>query len=63
VSRTIDAYTGDIANQWCPTTQREWFKPGSEPVRICTRHDAPLITRLEKFGREVGKALKDLLGL
>jgi penicillin-binding protein 1A len=63
VSRTIDAYTGDIANEWCPTTQREWFKPGSEPVRICTRHDAPLIKRLERFGREVGEALKDLLGL
>jgi penicillin-binding protein 1A len=63
ISRTIDAHTGDIANEWCPTTQREWFKPGSEPVRICTRHDAPLIKRLEKFGREVGEALKDLLGL
>ena len=63
VSRTIDAATGDIANEWCPTTQREWFKPGTEPVRICTRHDAPLIERLEKLGREVGEALKDLLGL
>ena len=63
VSRTIDAYTGDIANEWCPTTQREWFKPGSEPVRICTHHDAPLIRRLEKLGREIGDALKDLLGL
>jgi penicillin-binding protein 1A len=63
VSRTIDAYTGDLANEWCPTTQREWFKPGTEPVRICAHHDAPLIKRLEKFGREVGEALKDLLGL
>jgi penicillin-binding protein 1A len=63
VSRTIDAHTGDIANEWCPTTQREWFKPGTEPVRICTRHDAPLIDRLEKLGRRVGEALKDLLGL
>ena len=63
VARTIDAATGDIANEWCPTTQREWFKPGSEPTRICTHHEAPLITRLEKFGREVGEALKDLLGL
>ncbi|MBA3892508.1 MAG: PBP1A family penicillin-binding protein [Gemmatimonadales bacterium] len=63
VSRTIDAHTGDIANEWCPTTQREYFKRGTEPVRICARHDAPLIERLEKFGREVGEALKDLLGL
>lgn len=63
VSRTIDAHTGDIANEWCPTTQREYFKRGTEPVRICARHDAPLIERLETFGREVGEALKDLLGL
>ena len=63
VSRTIDAHTGDIANEWCPTTQREYFKRGTEPVRICALHDAPLIERLEKFGREVGEALKDLLGL
>ena len=63
VSRTIDAYTGDIANEWCPTTQREWFKPGTEPVRLCTRHEAPLIKRLEKLGREMGEALLELLGL
>ena len=63
VSRTIDAYTGEIANEWCPTTQREWFKPGTEPVHICTRHNAPLIGRLEKLGRDLGDALKDLLGL
>ena len=63
VSRTIDAYTGDIANEWCPTTQREWFKPGTEPVRLCTRHEAPLIERLEKLGREMGEALLELLGL
>jgi penicillin-binding protein 1A len=63
LSRTIDAYTGEIANEWCPTTQREWFKPGTEPVHICTRHNAPLIDRLEKLGRDLGDALKDLLGL
>jgi 1A family penicillin-binding protein len=63
VSRVVDAHTGDIANEWCPTTQREWFKPGTEPVRICLTHDAPLIGRLEKFGRELGDAIKDLLGL
>ncbi len=63
VSRTIDPTTGDIANEWCPTTQREWFKRGTEPVRICTGHEGPIMHELEKFGREVGEALKDLLGL
>jgi penicillin-binding protein 1A len=63
ISRTIDAHTGDIANEWCPTTQEEWFKPGTEPVRICPHHDAPLIESLERLGREVGEALLELLGL
>jgi len=63
VSRTIDAYDGLLANEWCPVTQREWFKAGTEPTRTCDQHSAPLIKRLERFGRDVGKAIKDLLGL
>jgi penicillin-binding protein 1A len=63
VSRTIDAYNGLLANEWCPVTQREWFKPGTEPTRTCDQHQAPLVQRLERFGRQVGKAIKDLLGL
>jgi penicillin-binding protein 1A len=63
VSRTIDAYNGLLANEWCPVTQREWFKPGTEPTRTYDQHQAPLIQRLERFGRQVGKAIKDLLGL
>ena len=63
VSRTIDAFNGDLANEWCPVTQREWFRAGTEPTRICREHTAPFIDRLEEFGRKVGKALKDLLGL
>jgi 1A family penicillin-binding protein len=63
VSRTIDAFNGDLANQWCPVTQREWFRAGTEPTRECREHSAPLVERLEEFGRKVGRALKDLLGL
>ena len=63
VSRTIDAFNGDLANEWCPVTQREWFRPGTEPTRICREHSAPFVDRLEEFGRKLGKALKDLLGL
>jgi penicillin-binding protein 1A len=61
VSRTIDAFNGELANEWCPVTQREWYRPGTEPTTICTEHSAPLIERLEEFGREVGKALRKLL--
>lgn len=60
VSRTIDAFNGELANEWCPVTQREWYRPGTEPTRICTEHSAPLIDRLEEFGRTVGKALRKL---
>lgn len=63
VSRTIDAYNGELANQWCPTTQREWFKSGTEPIRYCREHDAPLEQRIERFVKDVGKAVKKLLGL
>jgi 1A family penicillin-binding protein len=61
VSRTIDGFNGDLANEWCPVTQREWFRAGTEPTRICREHEAPLVERLEEFGRKVGEALKELL--
>jgi hypothetical protein len=61
VSRTIDAFNGDLANEWCPVTQREWFKLGTEPTRICHEHHAPLIDELEQLGRKLGNALRKLL--
>jgi membrane carboxypeptidase/penicillin-binding protein len=63
VSRSIDAHTGYLATEWCPATQEEWFKPGTEPVSFCPHHEAPLIEELEELGREIGEALLDLLGL
>jgi penicillin-binding protein 1A len=63
VSRAIDEETGYLATEWCPTTRREWFKPGTEPVRYCPHHEAPLIEVLERVGREVGKAVEEWLGL
>ena len=63
VRREIDGFNGDLANEWCPLTQREWFRPGTEPTRLCREHSAPFIDRLEEFGKKVGEALKDLLGI
>jgi penicillin-binding protein 1A len=62
VERRIDAFNGDLANQWCPVTQREWFKRGTEPTRICRDHEPPLLDRLEDLGRRLGKALERILG-
>jgi membrane carboxypeptidase/penicillin-binding protein len=61
VERTIDAYNGELANQWCPVTQHEWFKPGTEPTRTCHEHNAPFIDRLEELGRKLGKVLGRIL--
>lgn len=62
IERRIDAFNGDLANEWCPVIQREWFKPGTEPTRICREHEAPLLDRLEDLGRKLGKALERILG-
>jgi penicillin-binding protein 1A len=67
VSRVIDEETGYLATEWCPGTRQEWFKPGTEPVRFCPHHDAPLMEVLERVGQEVGEAVgkvvEELLGL
>ena len=62
VSRIIDAETGMLAGQWCPTTQREWFKPGTEPVEECNEHyelpePEPFVIGL---GDKIGQALKKI---
>ncbi len=63
VSRTIDAFNGDLANQWCPVTQKEWFKPGTGPKQVCHEHEAPPEDPIEELGRRLGEAIRGLLGL
>ena len=38
---TIDARTGYLANEWCPITQRDYYKPGTVPTDPCPVHSAP----------------------
>ena len=59
--RTIDASNGELANEWCPDTHREWFKAGTEPTVLCRTHEAPFIDQLEELGRKIGKALGRIL--
>jgi penicillin-binding protein 1A len=61
VHLTIDASNGALANEWCPDTQREWFKPGTQPTETCHTHHAPFIDQLEELGRKVGKVLGRIL--
>jgi 1A family penicillin-binding protein len=70
VMRVIDAHNGTLANEWCPVTQEEWFRDGTEPVRRCEDHTEPPYepewdffpdtnpNGLDEFGRKVGKVFK-----
>jgi penicillin-binding protein 1A len=63
-SRVIDATTGELAGEWCPATQEEWFKPGTEPTERCRSHEPSpevIITdAVGTVGQKIGKALKRL---
>jgi penicillin-binding protein 1A len=64
VSRVIDGTTGELAGEWCPVTQEEWFKPGTEPTERCRAHEPlpeEIITdAVGTVGQKIGKALKRL---
>ena len=61
VKHTIDASNGELANEWCPNTQREWFKSGTEPTSTCRTHQAPFVDQLEELGRKIGKVIGRIL--
>jgi penicillin-binding protein 1A len=66
----IDARTGFRATEWCPITQKEYFKPGTEPTTPCPVHSGPPDVQLdsafldqipnavEKIGRGIGGLFK-----
>ena len=62
VPRVIDAETGMLAGEWCPITQREWLKPGTEPTEVCDQHFE--LPEAEPFviglGSKLGRALKKI---
>jgi penicillin-binding protein 1A len=66
VSREIDGETGELAGEWCPRRQVEWFKPGTEPTEYCTGHDEPTFDTWEprfndNYIRRLSRALRRLL--
>jgi 1A family penicillin-binding protein len=40
--RVVDPTTGMLAGQWCPVTERQYFKPGTEPTMTCNVHTEPI---------------------
>lgn len=55
VSRVIDADNGDLATAWCPHTQLEWFRLGTEPTLYCPDHGGP------SLGARIIGAIKEIL--
>ncbi len=58
VSVTIDATNGQLAGEWCPITQREWFRSGAEPTELCREHGEPFDMQLEEIARRVQRTLR-----
>ena len=58
VSVTIDATNGELANEWCPVTQREWFRTGAEPTQVCQDHRETFDLQLEEIARKVERTLR-----
>ncbi|HZO19380.1 MAG TPA: PBP1A family penicillin-binding protein [Gemmatimonadaceae bacterium] len=60
VAVTIDAFTGELAGEWCPATQTEWFKPGMEPTEYCREHPEPEETWADDFGEKIASTFRKI---
>jgi 1A family penicillin-binding protein len=60
VAAEIDVFTGELAGEWCPASQTEWFKPGTEPTQYCREHVEPEETWAEDFGERIASAFKKI---
>ena len=60
VARQIDSYTGELASEWCPATQTEWFKPGMEPTEYCREHLEPEDTWADDVGERIASTFKKI---
>jgi penicillin-binding protein 1A len=46
IPAVVDPQSGELASEWCPSRQRQWFKPGSEPQEPCHLHTGPPIGQI-----------------
>ena len=44
VPSVIDPETGMLATEWCPTREREWFRPEHQPRDYCDVHTGPFMS-------------------
>ncbi len=60
VPAVIDAETGLLAGEYCPTTRVEWFRAGTQPTEYCDQHDSPIVTVFESIGEAIGRVFGGL---
>jgi penicillin-binding protein 1A len=76
VAAMVDPQSGGLATEWCPTRQRQWFKPGKEPQGECQVHRGPPEGQIAidangnvqaqpdivtRMGRDLGKILRRII--
>ncbi|MDQ3519593.1 MAG: PBP1A family penicillin-binding protein [Gemmatimonadota bacterium] len=55
----IDPETGELAGEWCPLSQKEWYKPGTEPTTYCRDHFEPEIED-DEFSDRIADAFRKI---
>jgi len=65
ISRDIDPATGMLAEEWCDTRRREWFKPGTEPTEYScasARDDGAWIGDFERaLGERIAEVFRRMV--
>ncbi|MEO8199404.1 MAG: PBP1A family penicillin-binding protein [Gemmatimonadota bacterium] len=63
VEEQIDAETGMLAGDYCPTTRTEYFREGTQPTEYCQTHDGWFDGSDDPIRIHVGKAVRGLIDL
>lgn len=60
ISRDIDPATGMLAEEWCETRRREWFKPGTEPTEYSCESARDDDAWVSGFERAIGDRIAEV---
>ena len=60
IAREIDPETGLLAEEWCGSRRREWFKPGTEPTEYSCETEHEDQSWMRDVESEVGDRLVEL---
>jgi 1A family penicillin-binding protein len=60
IARDIDPATGLLAEEWCGSRRREWFRPGTEPTETSCEEQRDPDWWLDEVEEQVGERLADL---